>query len=104
MWIGEGVWAAAWPKIAFTSAEVNHVGGEDVDCNDDNDADDDIDDDDFSNTFLPADFWLDTSEGDKDGIEEEGDIEDDENDDILLHISAYGLVDRTGEMYKSDSQ
>ncbi len=107
MWIGEGVWAAAWPKIAFTNSEVSQAGGKDVDCNDDNDADDNVDDDDFSNALLAAEFWLFdwvTSEGAKDGIEEEGDKEDGDNDDIFLHISAYGLVDRTGEMYKSDSQ
>ena len=91
MWIGEGVWAAAWPKIAFTNSEVSQVGGEEVDCNDDNDADDDIEDDDFSHAFLAAAFCWDTSEGDNDGTEGEGDIvdkDDDDKDDIFLHISA----------------
>jgi len=93
--------------MAFTNAEVKKLGGEYVDCNDDNDADDVIEDDDFSNAFLAAAFCWDTSEGDNDGIEEEGDIvdkDDDDKDATFLNISTYGLVDRTGDMYKSDSQ
>ena len=90
MWIGEGVWAAVCPKIALINSEVSQVGGEDVDCNDDNDADDDIEDDDISNAFLVAEFCWDTSEGDIDGIEGEGvivDNDDDDKDDMFLHIS-----------------
>ena len=92
MWIGDGVWAAASPNIALTSSDVSHVGGE-VGCKDDNVDDDAIDEDPLSNTF-PVLFcslaWDDTSDGAKEGIDEEGEIMDKEEDDIdefFLHIS-----------------
>ena len=87
--MGEGVdWAAAWPKIAFTSSDVSHVGGELVDCKD-NIVDEDIEEEDLSNA-LPSLFWSlawKFSDGAKDGIEEEGEIIDKEDDEIFLHIS-----------------
>ena len=86
--MGEGVdWAAAWPKIAFTSLDVSHVGGEETDCKDDI-VDEDIEEE-LSNA-LPSLFWSlawKFSDGAKDGIEEEGEIIDKEDDEIFLHIS-----------------